>query len=73
MVLLILVYLLIFGYEWMFARRKQMDRRSITIVMILLVCGFLYAAIQIVYPYSLTPNPLLQEAFRPLSHMIWRE
>jgi hypothetical protein len=73
MVTLILVYLLILAYELILARRVRMDRRTKIIVMILLVFGFLYAAVQVVYPYSLSPNPLLEAAFRPLSHMIWKE
>jgi hypothetical protein len=73
-ILLVFVYLLLFCYEWIFSiRRKQYDRKTITIVMVLLGISFLYAAIQIVLPYSLSPNPLLENVFSPLSQLIWKE
>ncbi len=70
MILIILSFLIIFGYEWSYLKNKNRKKRTYWIVFCIMGASFLYCISTVLFKEVPSPSDLIEFLFKPIQQKI---
>lgn len=70
MILIIIGFLIIFGYEWTYLKSKKRKKRTYWIVLCTLGASCIYCISTVLFEHMPSPSDLIQFIFEPIQQKI---
>ncbi|MBS4214768.1 MULTISPECIES: hypothetical protein [Neobacillus] len=70
MILIIIGFLIIFGYEWTYLKSKKRKKRTYWIVFGIIGASFIYCLSTVLFEHMPSPSDMIQFLFEPIQQKI---
>ncbi|OIK16780.1 hypothetical protein BIV60_02625 [Bacillus sp. MUM 116] len=70
MILIILGFIIIFGYEWAYLKNKNRKKRTYWIVFCFMGASFIYCISTVLFKQMPSPSDFIQLLFKPIQQKI---